>query len=488
MLPDDVLLEIFDFHADEAVDGAIKEAIVEADIMDPDTGYIKKPIIEGWITLAHVCQRWRSVIFQSPRRLNLRLLCLPETPAKDTLDIWPPLPLIVEDHYGASFGADNILAALKHNHRVCQIELLCEPSSELECYTNSAAMQKPFPKLTHLLLGGPSRSSGSILPDSFLGGNAPRLRSLELDCIPFLGLPKLLLSATHLIHLDLFDIPPSGYIPPEALATSLSALTNLESLNLHFRSPRPRPALDSRRPPPLTHSNSILPSLTKIEFKGTGDYLEEILARIDAPRLDRLDITFFNEILFDTSQLPQFISRIPALRSLQKGHVTFNYADIVVEFNSQTSGYHVLRVRILCSAPDWQLSSIEQVCTPSLPPLSTLEDLYIVGGRLDPPLWEGDVENTLWLEVLHPFAAVKNLYLCKKIVPSIAPALQELVGARTTEELPNLENIFLEGLQPSGSVQEGIEKFLTARQITNRPIAVSRWDMNPKQYGNHYHF
>ena len=478
MLPDDVLLEIFDFHADEAVDEAINEAIVETDIMHPDTGYIKKPIIEGWITLVHVCQRWRSVIFQSPRRFNLRLLCLPETPAKDTLDIWPPLPLIVEDHYGASFGADNILAALEHNHHVCQIELLCEPSSELECYTNSAAMQKPFPKLTHLLLRGPSRSSGSTLPDSFLGGNAPRLRSLELDCIPFPGLPKLLLSATHLIHLDLFDIPPSGYIPPEALATSFSALTNLESLNLHFLSPRPRPALDSRRPPPMTHS--ILPSLTEIEFKGTSDYLEEILARIDAPRLDRLDITFFNDILFDTSQLPQFISRIPALRSPKKGHVTFDYAEIVVEFNSQTSGYHVLRVRILCSAPDWQLSSIEQVFTPSFPPLSTLEDLYIFddSDRYYPRPWQDDVENTLWLEVLHRFAAVKNLYLCEEIAPSIGAALQELVGARTTEELPTLENIFLEGLQPSGPAQEGIEKFLTARQLTSRPIAVSRWDRN----------
>lgn len=105
-----------------------------------------------------------------------------------------------------------------------------------------------------------------------------------------------------------------------------------------------------------------------------------------------------------------------------------------------------------------------------------------------PPLWEGDVENTLWLEVLHPFAAVKNLYLCEKFVPRIAPALQELVGARTTEELPTLENIFLEELQPLGHVQEGIEKFLTARQLTSRPIAVSRWDRNPDPDGNPYHW
>ena len=82
---------------------------------------------------------------------------------------------------------------------------------------------------------------------------------------------------------------------------------------------------------------------------------------------------------------------------------------------------------------------------------------------------------------------MKNLYLCKKFVPRIAPALQELVGARTTEVLPTLENIFLEGLQPSGPLQKGIEKFVAARQLTSRPAALSRWIRNLEQNTNsHY--
>ena len=194
-----------------------------------------------------------------------------------------------------------------------------------------------------------------------------------------------------------------------------------------------------------------------------------------------------NEIIFDTPQLFRFISRRPALRTLQKANIAFNSHATVVKFQSPTSNRDVLSVTILCTASDWQVSSIEQVCTSSFPPLSTLEDLYIFENRKYPPLWEDDVENTLWLEVLHPFAAVKNLYLCEKIAPRIGPALQELVGARTTEELPTLENIFLEGLQPSGPVQEGIEKFLTARQLTSRPISVSRWDRDPDPYGYPYH-
>jgi hypothetical protein len=96
MLPDDVLLGLFDFYADEDVDEDFEPSLrVKAKQK-------QKQRIEAWITLAHVCRRWRSVVFQSPRRLNLRLLCTTKTPARDTLDVWPPLPLIIQESYGHS--------------------------------------------------------------------------------------------------------------------------------------------------------------------------------------------------------------------------------------------------------------------------------------------------------------------------------------------------------------------------------------------------
>jgi len=69
-VPDDVLLKIFDFYVDEDGDKYFET--------------FNNQRIEKWKTLAHVCRRWRSIVFQSPRRLNLRLLCTPE---RDTLDI-----------------------------------------------------------------------------------------------------------------------------------------------------------------------------------------------------------------------------------------------------------------------------------------------------------------------------------------------------------------------------------------------------------------
>ena len=311
-----------------------------------------------------------------------------------------------------------------------------------------------------------------ILPDSFLGGTAPRLGILRLMNASFPGLPKLLLSTTHLTYLSLDDIPRSGYIPPEAMTTSLSVLTGLESLHHQFRYPPPRPA-SSRHLPPL--ARSILPRFTEIQFKGASEYLEEILALINAPRPNNLYITLFNQIIFDTPQLFQFISRRPTLMESKACRVTFSSEAIMAEF--PISLLESFRMDIRCTASEWQLSSLDQVFTSSLPPISTLESLCIVEDRFLSPRWQDHVENTLWLDLLRPFVAVKNLYLSTEYVPRIASALQELVGGRTTEVLSTLENIFIQLFRPQGPLQEGIEKFVTAQQLTSRPVAVSRWRM-----------
>ncbi len=106
-----------------------------------------------------------------------------------------------------------------------------------------------------------------IVPESFLGGSAPRLRRLSLNHTPFPGLPNLLLSATHLVDLHLWRIPNSGYFTPEAIVTGLSTSTSLKVLWLGFESPLSRPKRERRRPPPLTRS--ILPALTRFRFKGS---------------------------------------------------------------------------------------------------------------------------------------------------------------------------------------------------------------------------
>jgi len=77
------------------------------------------------------------------------------------------------------------------------------------------------------------------------------------------------------------------------------------------------------------------------------------------------------------------------------------------------------------------------------------------------------------LELLLPFPAVKNLYLSKDFAPGIAAPLQEIVG---TEVLPSLQNIFVEGLEPSGPFQENIGQFVAARELSGHSITISVWN------------
>ena len=384
------------------------------------------------------------------------------------LDIWPPFPLVVYDIASLTENVDNILAALKRRDRVDEINLYQVNGSSLEKVL--AAMQEPFPELTFLQLGSYDKSV-PVVPDSFLGRSAPRLRFLLLRGIPFPGWPKLLLSTTNLVVLDLSNIPHSGYISPDMLVTALSTLINLVSLWLRFQSPRSHLDQASRRPPPMTRT--VLPALTYFSFKGAHEYLDDLVAGIDAPRLDDLDITFFNDIVFDASQLIQFISRTSTLSAVENSHIVIGRDRGIVNSSSQTSRY---QVKILCRELDWQVSSLEQVCTSCLPPLSTTEDVYIYSAMYWPSNQQDNIENSLWLELLRSFTALKNLYLSKEFAPLIAPALQDLVASRATEVLPTLQNIFLEGLQPSGPIQKVIGKFVATRQLSGHSITVSLWD------------
>ena len=274
VLPDDVLLQIFDF-------------------------YVDKNLIEAWHMLVHVCRRWRSLVFESPRRLNLRLFCTRKTPARNMLNVWPALPLFISGHITLSSCVDNIIAALEQSNRVCHVDLW---GLEWKLDKVLAAMQVPFPELTHLSLASGGLTP-PVTPDLFLGGSAPRLQHFWLLAIPFPGLPKLLLSATHLVYLSLRHIPRSGYISPEAMVALPSALSSLETLILRllFQYSQSRPDWESLHPPASKHS--VMPALEYFDFQGVIEYFEDLITFIDAPQLDDLRISFINLIDFDCPRL-----------------------------------------------------------------------------------------------------------------------------------------------------------------------------------------
>lgn len=418
---------------------------------------------KAWHTLVHVCQRWRRLVFGQPRRLDLRLVCAASTPVRETLGVWPDLPIAIRIWFmDPTSDMDNVIAALEHNDRVCEVDLRGVQSLQAEKVLS--VMQKPFPALTALTLqwyGG----TVSVYPNSF---SAPRLQTLCLGGIPFPTLRTLLLHATDIVTLDVGDLSRPVYVPPEELVTCLSALASLESLSFKFESPPPRPGRQGRHPPPRTRT--VLPALTSLDFEGVSVYLDDLVARIDAPILSHIHITLSDQPIFDTLRLIQFFRRTPKLEAFKESRILF-YSDKVEVMVSNHSESIILE--ILCEESGLQLSPLIQVCGSSLLPLHTVERLHILENRFLLFPWQDDAKNIQWLEILLPFTAVKNLYLPVEFAPCIVSVLQELVGESALDLFPALQNIFLQELGP---VQEAIQQLFITRQLSGQPITIHNWN------------
>ena len=138
MLPDNVLLEIFKFCLASFSKYSYSQA-------------------KKWQTLVHVCQRWRSVTFTSPRQLGLYLACSHKTPVRKDLGFWPvTLPLSID--YSFFFDPttpdeeDNIVAALEHTNRVHNIDIDGAGAPLIKKVVT--AMRKSFPSLVNLCKKG----------------------------------------------------------------------------------------------------------------------------------------------------------------------------------------------------------------------------------------------------------------------------------------------------------------------------------------------
>jgi hypothetical protein len=452
MLPDNVLLEIFNFYRENT------------------TFRIDVGLISTWRrkALIQVCRRWRHVIFGSPRRLDLRIICTDTTPTRTSLDIWPPFPISIYcRHILEEEGVENIIAAVELGHdRISHISIGINGSA-LEKLI--AAMQQPLPTLKHFHLWSYDESV-PVLPETFLGGFAPLLETFVLDGIRFPTFPQFISFSTHIQYLSILSIPPSGYISPNAMVTCLAALPNLEHLYIGFRSPLSRPPQIT--PPPRTRI--VLPALTDLSFYGVSEYFEDFVSQIDNPLLDELDITFFMDLIFDISRLRHFIGRAERLEPFDQAKMWFFERDALIRAGSP----YRFSLQILCERSDWQLSSMVQIFGQQLPLLSNVQQLEIYQDRreniefMDNP----DMDSSLWLELFHLFIALQRLYISKGLMAPVSAALQELTEGRTMEVLPALRSLFLEGLKPSGPVPEGIQSFVAARQLSDHHVDVRSWN------------
>jgi hypothetical protein len=237
-----------------------------------------------WYKPAQVCQRWRSIIFESPSRLDLHLLCTYGTPIADMLTHSPPLPLTIYYHSKnrdtTTEDEEGIRLALQLRDRLRRIRLALPASSLRRIITD---IDGPFPILERLyILSRTNGDTSLVLRSTF---QAPLLRDFALQTVAVpIGSP-FLITRVGLVILCLEDIPSSAYFPPSYLLTRLSLMPQLEKLVIRFRSPLPSLSIEPQLSRASVMADITLSHLRIFHFKGMSTYLEGLLAWIRSPLL-----------------------------------------------------------------------------------------------------------------------------------------------------------------------------------------------------------
>ena len=449
ILPDEVLLEIFDSV----------RTLFE----------IHNHLVWEWHRLVHVCRRWRQIIFASPLRLNLQLLCTYGTPVRKSLDCWPPFPLVVDYGYHPYFGdspgplsadeKDSILAALEQRHRVRHVDLSVW---YLDLEKLIPVMEKPFPVLTYLRLAS-EYLDGPFIPRELLGGSAPPcLREITLTRIPIPTLPHLISSASGLVKLRLSVILSESIPTPEAMAACLATLIRLEyfSFELYER------MYPSPSPPPGTRV--VLPALTSFIFNGPSPYLADLVAQINAPRVNLIDIQYACGLDFQATELSTFIG-YSNIRPSHFGHAKIYIEDEKVSLKLYPKINLVPSIAILVSSMfRGQYAQVVNLAL-LLRKTSTIVSDVIhleIDSELDGPEEDKALDDIRWLDLFHPFISLESLRVSSRFAKSVAKEMT--VGMATdTQVLPALNSTSLEGVHA-----KTMEELCAAFWARDRPFSI----------------
>ena len=384
-------------------------------------------------------------------------------PVLKSLDCWPVMPITV--WYGGSpeldppapEDEDNIMAALKKSDRVSSIHLtvtnpLLEKLSEIE---------RPFSELEDLVLLSQD-SLRQTLPNVF--GWGTRLRSLYLTRIAFLALPQLLYSSRKLVYLHLDEVLSPWLCSPESLTDALSGMAQLQSLSLHFL-----PTTDHFSISLPTSKRVILPALTHLNFQGTTEYLEDLVAGIDAPYLGDIEATFFNEHISSFSKLNEFVNRIGMHKSPRRADILSSERAISISF-IQPGAPTSLKFQLFSESLALQLSSIDRICIHFSALLFFVEDLRISATRNSRR--DDGLDGESWLEPLNSFAGVKWFHVTGNLSTDIVLALEE-AERRRKAVLPVLHKLYIPQLGARHApLSEEVVSFMTTRRLSGHPIAV----------------
>jgi hypothetical protein len=427
-----------------------------------------------WYKLAHVCQRWRNLIIGSASYLDLCLVCTYGTPVADMLVHSPPLPLVIDYSAEGDITAEDeegAILALKQRDRVRRVRLRM-PATNLQKLI--VAMDEEYPILEFLVIVRFKDNSATLtFPETF---QTTHLHHLMLAGFALPIRSRLLTTALGLVTLDLVMVQPSTYRHPNTLLQWISHMPQLETLVIFFRFPAP--SRDVERP--LTHTpimtTVILPNLHWFWFRGVSTYLEALVRRITAPRLEKLQIDFFNQLTFSVPRLLQFMNTAENLR-FDRVEFGFYAERVFVLVYPRGAEKYALLINVFCWDIDWQVSSIAQIFNSLIQVFSSVEHLALKHVEHSRSSEEhNEVDRIEWRKLLGSFSNVKTLRIDKGLVGELSRCLQLEGGELPLGLLPELQELTYTG---SGNTSDGFTSFTDARQNAGRPVTLDRRSPSP---------
>lgn len=383
----------------------------------------------------------------------------------------PRIPLIIDyidkGHDVTAEDKEGIVLALQQRDRVRRIRLEL-PVPKLRGLIMT--MDEEFPILEYLFVGPPTKhNTGLVLPEAF---RAPHLRHFFLTNFALsIGSP-LLTTVTLLVTLVLQNIHPSAYFRPKSLLRHLSLIPQLETLTFSFNSPVHNRDIerDSLHVPIVTRAT--LPNLRYLGFKGASAYLEALLPHITAPLLERLQITFLNQLVFSTPRLLQFVNNAENLR-LGSAVLTFREEAVRVRvYPSEEVRVCTFVMEVGCRHLDWQVAAAAQIFNEPGTLYSAVEHLTLdYNGSLKSPEPHNEDDRTQWRELLRPFNNVKTLSVPSSLVGELSHCLIS-DGEAPLELLHDLKELVCPSGQ-SGRDADAFASFIEARRVAGRPVLLA---------------
>jgi hypothetical protein len=216
-------------------------------------------------------------------------------------------------------------------------------------------------------------------------------------------------------------------------------------------------------------TTATLLNLHYFRFEGVSTYSEALLHRITTPRLEKLEIGFFNQLTFFAPGLQQLMDSTENLR-FDSARFRFSGERVSVALYLREIEMTALAMAVDCWHLDRQVSSMVEISNSLGHVFSAVKHLTL-GNQEHSQSSEphNEVDRTEWRKLLRPFSRVKTLWIADGLVEGHSRFLRLENGELPFELLPELQELIYSW---DGNNRDAFISFISARRNAGRAVTL----------------